>query len=67
MTHHRIPNPPLAAHLTTLKSQPSAAETGPTVLHLDQRRQFVQRLALLIRRIQAQPHVRDQEDQPDES
>ena len=67
MTHHLVPHPPLTIPLTPLRSPPSATETGPTVLDLDRRIQFVQRLAVLIRRMQAPPRARVQEDHPDES
>ena len=67
MMHHLVPRPPLAIPLTPLRSPPPVTETVPTVLDLDRRIQFVQRLAVLIRRMQPPPPVRAQEDQPDES
>lgn len=67
MTHHLIPHPPSAILLTPLRSPPPATKMGPTVLDLDRRIQFAQRLAVLIRRMQAPPCIRAQEDQPDEN
>jgi len=67
MTHHLIPNPPSVIALTSLRSPTPDTETAPTVLDLDRRLQFAQRLAVLIRRIQAQPHVRAKEELSDES
>jgi hypothetical protein len=67
MTHHLIPNPRSAIHLTPLRSPSPETEAIPVVLDLDRRIQFAQRLAALIRRIQAQPHVPTKEEQADES
>ena len=67
MTYHLIPNPPSATPLPSLRSPPPVTETVPTVLDLDRRLQFAQRLAVLIRRMQAQPRVQAKEEQPDES
>ena len=67
MTHHLIPNPRSAIHLTPLRSPSPETEAIPVVLDLDRRIQFAQRLAALIRRIQAQPPVQTKEEQADES
>ncbi len=67
MTHHLVPNPTSPVHLPPLQSPVPMIETVPPVLDLDRRIQFVQRLAVLIRRIQVQPHVRTKENPPDES
>ena len=67
MSHHLIPNHASVTHLTPLRSPPPAPETVSTVLDLNRRLQFAQRLAMLIQRIQAQPHVHAQEERPDES
>jgi len=67
MTHYLIPNPRSAIHLTPLRSPSPETEAIPVVLDLDRRIQFAQRLAALIRRIQAQPHVQTKEEQADES
>ena len=67
MTHHLIPKHPSATHLTSLRSPPPTPATVPSVLDLDRRDQFAQRLAVLIRRIQAQLRVRAKEEQADES
>jgi hypothetical protein len=67
MTHHLIPNPRSAIHLTPLRSPSPETEAIPVVLDLDRRIQFAQRLAALIRRIQAQPRVPTKEEQADES
>lgn len=67
MTHHLIPNPRAAIHLTLLRSPSPETEAVPIVLDLDRRIQFAQRLAALIRRIQAPPCVQTKEEQADES
>jgi hypothetical protein len=67
MTHHPIPNPRSAIPLTPLRSPSPEPEAVPIVLDLDRRIQFAQRLAALIRRIQAQPRVQTKEEQADES
>ena len=67
MTHHLIPNPRSAIHLTPLRSPSPETEAIPVVLDLDRRIQFAQRLAALIQRIHAQPHVQTKEEQADES
>jgi hypothetical protein len=67
MTRHLIPKSPSATALTSLRSPTSDTETAPTVLDLDRRLQFAQRLAVLIRRIQIQPRVRAKEEPSDES
>jgi len=66
MTYHRIFSPPSSTHQTPLRSPPPATGTAPTVLDLDRRLQFTQRLAVLIRRIQAHQGVRAKEDHPHE-
>jgi hypothetical protein len=67
MTHHLIPNPRSALHLTPLRSSSPKTEAVPIVLDLDRRIQFAQRLAALIRRIQTQPRVQTKKEQADES
>lgn len=67
MTYQPIPKYPSATPVTSMRSPTLHTETAPAVLDLDRRLQFAQCLAVLIRRIQAQPHVQAQEDQPDES
>ncbi|HSX81819.1 MAG TPA: hypothetical protein VLQ80_25040 [Candidatus Saccharimonadia bacterium] len=67
MTHHLIPNPRSATHLTLLRSPSPETEAVPIVLDLDRRIQFAQRLAALIRRIQTQPRVQTKKEQADES
>ncbi len=67
MTHHLIPNPRSATHLTPLRSPSPETEAVPIVLDLDRRIQFAQRLAALIRRMQAPPRVQTKEEQADES
>ena len=67
MTHHLIPNPRSAIHLTLLRSPSPETEAVPIVLDLDRRIQFAQRLAALSRRIQAPPRVQTKEEQADES
>jgi hypothetical protein len=67
MTHHLIPNPRSALHLTPLRSSSPETEAVPIVLKLDRRIQFAQRLAALIRRIQTQPRVQTKKEQADES
>lgn len=67
MTYHPIPKLPSATPVTSMGSPTPNTETVPAVLDLDRRLQFAQRLAVLIRRIQAQPHVQAQKAQPDES
>ena len=67
MTHHLIPNPRSALHLTPLRSSFPETEAVPIVLDLDRRIQFAQRLAALIRRIQTQPRVQTKKEQADES
>ena len=67
MTHHLIPNPRSAIHLTPLRSPSPETEAVPIVLDLDRRIQFAQRLAALIRRIQTQPRVQTKKEQADES
>ncbi|MFQ5705695.1 MAG: hypothetical protein ACE5HT_16985 [Gemmatimonadales bacterium] len=67
MTHHPIPTPRSAIHLTPLRSPSPETEAVPIVLDLDRRIQFAQRLAALIQRIQAQPRVQTKEEQADES
>ena len=67
MMHHLIPNPRSAIRLTPLRSPSPETEAVPIVLDRDRRIQFAQRLAALIRRIQAQPHVQTKEEQVDES
>jgi hypothetical protein len=66
MTHHLIPNPRSALHLTPLRSSAPETEAVPIVLDLDRRIQFAQRLAALIRRIQTQPRVQTKKEQADE-
>ena len=67
MTHHLIPNPRSAIHLTPPRSPSPETEAVPIVLDLDRRIQFAQRLAALIRRMQAPPRVQTKEEQADES
>jgi hypothetical protein len=67
MTYHPIPKPASATLLTSLRRPTPHTETAPAVLDLNRRLQFAQRLAMLIRRIQAQPHVQAQEERSDES
>lgn len=67
MTHHLIPNPRSALHLTPLRSSSPETEAVPIVLDLDRRIQFAQRLAALIQRIQTQPRVQTKKEQADES
>ena len=67
MTHHLIPNPRSAIHLTPLQSPSPETKAVPIVLDLDRRIQFAQRLAALIRRMRAQPRVHTKEEQADES
>ena len=66
MTHHLIPNPRSAIHLIPLRSPSLETEAVPIVLNLDRRIQFAQRLAALIRRIQAPLRVQTKEEQADE-
>jgi len=67
MTDYPIPKSPLAPPLTSLRRPTPNTETAPAVLDLNRRLQFAQRLAVLIRRIQAQPHVQAQEERSNES
>ena len=67
MTHPLIPNPRLAIPLILLRSPSPETEAVPSVLDLDRRIQFAQRLAALLRRIQAPPRVQTKEEQADES
>ena len=67
MTHHLIPNPRSALHLTPLRCSSPETEAVPIVLDLARRIQFAQRLAALIRRIQTQPRVQTKKEQADES
>ena len=67
MTHHLIPTPRSALHLTPLRSPSPETAAVPIVLDLDRRIQFAQRLAALIRRMQAPPRVQTKEEQADES
>jgi hypothetical protein len=67
VTHYLIPNPRSAIHLTLLRSPSPETEAVPIVLALDRRIQFAQRLAALIRRMQAAPRVQTKEEQADES
>lgn len=67
MTHHLIPNSRSAIQLTPLRSPSPETEAVPIVLDLDRRIQFAQRLAALIRRIQAQPRVPTKEEPADEN
>jgi hypothetical protein len=67
VTPHLSPNPRSALHLTLLRSPSPETEAVPSVLDLDRRRQFAQRLAALIRRMQAPPRVHTKEEQADES
>jgi hypothetical protein len=67
VTHHLIPNPRSATHLTRLRSPSPETEAVPIVLDLDRRIQFAQRLAALIRRMQAPPRVQTKEEHADES
>jgi len=67
MTYYPIPKPPSAPSLTSLRHLTPNTETAPAVLDLDRRLQFAQRLAVLIRRIQTQPHVQAQEERSNES
>ena len=67
MTHPLIPNPRSAIHLALLRSPSPETEAVPIVLDLDRRIQFAQRLAALIRRMQAPPRVHTKEEQADES
>jgi hypothetical protein len=62
MTYHPIPKPPSATPVTSLRRPTPNTETAPAVLDLDRRLQFAQRLAVLIRRIQAQPPVQAKEE-----
>lgn len=66
MTHHLIPNPRSAIHRTPLRSSSPETAAVPIVLDLDRRLQFAQRLAALIRRMQAPPRVQTKEEQADE-
>ena len=54
-------------HLTLLRSPSPETEAVPIVLDLDRRIQFAQRLAALIRRMQAPLRVQTKEEQADES
>jgi hypothetical protein len=54
-------------HLTLLRSPSPETEAVPIVLDLDRRIQFAQRLAALIRRMQAPPRVQTTEEQAEES
>ena len=67
MAHHLIRTPPSTTHLTPLRSPPPATGTALPMLDLDRRTQFAQRLAILVRRIQAQHRVHAKEEQADES
>jgi hypothetical protein len=67
VTHHLIPNPRSASHLTLLWSPSPETEAVPIMLDLDRRLQFAQRLAALIRRMQAPLRVQTKEEQADES
>ncbi len=67
MTHHLIPHHPSASQRTPRRSPPHATETVSTVLDLHRRIQFVQRLAVLIRRMHNQPRLRGKEGQAHES
>ncbi len=67
MTHHLISTPPSSIHQTPMRSPPPVTGTAPTVFDLDRRLQFAQRLAVLIRRMQAQSRVQAKEDHPNEN
>jgi hypothetical protein len=54
MTHHLVPSPrPASNHPTPLRSPPPAIANGAGVLDATRCIRFAQRLAVLIRRIQA--------------
>jgi hypothetical protein len=67
VTHPLIPNPRSAIPLTLLRSPSPETAAVPIVLDLDRRLQFAQRLAALIRRMQAPPRVQTKAEQADES
>ena len=67
MTHHLIPNPRSTIDLTLLRSPSPETAAVPIVLDLERRIQFAQRLAALIRRMQAPPRIQTKEEQADES
>ena len=67
MIHHLIPSTQPSTDLTPLPSQPPRIEASRSVLNLDRRLPFAQRLAVLIRRIQTHHQIRAKEDAPGES
>jgi hypothetical protein len=62
MTYHPIPNHPAATPLRARRNPTPNTETAPAVRDRDRRLQFAQRLAVLIRRMHAQPHVHAKEE-----
>lgn len=67
MSHHLLPSTQPSIDLTPQPSQPPRTETSLPVLALDRRRQFAQRLAVLIQRMHTQYKVGAKEAPPDES
>lgn len=67
MSHHLLPSTQPALDLTPPPSQRLRTETSRPVLDRDRRRQFAQRLAVLIRRIHTQYQGGAKEETPDES